>query len=236
MQFPMSDFRNVDAQYASEAPLSVRMSVWRPTVQGRSPQDDASAAVRATDPRSVLDVGCGTGVFAARLAAQLPPCRVLAVDQSQQMAKVTAARGIAAHRGDVLHLAFADGVLDVVTALWMLYHVADLDRGLREIRRVLRPGGLFVAVTNGDAHLAGLLTEAGGSPILTGFSSENGAAALGAHFQHVEQTDLATRAVFPDHDAAVAYLATFDSGLAAGLPWFEGSREYAGATTMFVAR
>ena len=60
--------------------------------------------------------------------------------------------------------------------------------------------------------------------------------ALQQHFERVTREDIATRAVFPDHAAAVAYLATTDEGLAAGLPPFEGPREYAGATTVFLAR
>jgi len=39
--------------------------------------------------------------------------------------------------------------------------------------------------------------------------------------------------VFSGHGTAVDYLATFDADLAGGLPWFEGGREYAGATTIF---
>jgi hypothetical protein len=100
----------------------------------------------------------------------------------------------------------------------------------------VRPGGTFVAATNGDRHLADLLIEAGGQPLLTQFSSENGAAALSRHFDDVHQTDLATRAVFPDHASASAYLATFDEALAASLPRFDGERQYAGATSVFVAR
>ena len=50
----------------------------------------------------------------------------------------------------------------MVAALWMLYHVPDVDRAIAEVRRVLRPGGLFVAVTNGDGHLADLRVECGG--------------------------------------------------------------------------
>jgi ubiquinone/menaquinone biosynthesis C-methylase UbiE len=50
----------------------------------------------------------------------------------------------------------ADDAADIVVAAWMLYHVPDLDAVLREVRRVLRPGGTLVAVTNGAAHLAAL--------------------------------------------------------------------------------
>ena len=78
--------------------------------------------------------------------------------------------------------------------------------------------------------------EAGGAPIVTGFSTENGRASLAPHFDHIEQSDLATRAAFPDHASAQAYLATFDADLAAALPVFAGAREYAGATTVFACR
>ena len=150
---------------------------------------------------------------------------------------MTTARGVRAQPADVQQLPFGDAQFDVVAAMWMLYHVPDLDRALAEIRRVLRPGGLFVAVTNGDGpprRAAG--GRRAGGPVITGFSTQNGAERLEQHFERVTREDIATRAVFPDHAAAVAYLATTDEGLAAGLPPFEGSREYAGATTVFLAR
>ena len=70
--------------------------------------------------------------------------------------ELTAARGVEARVADVQDLPFADDSFDVVAAMWMLYHVPDLDRGLAEVRRVLRPGGRLVAVTNGDGHTAEL--------------------------------------------------------------------------------
>jgi SAM-dependent methyltransferase len=161
---------------------------------------------------------------------------VLATDLSPRFVELTSARGVAAQVADVQQLPFADGSFDVVAAMWMLYHVPDLDRGLAEVRRVLRPGGLFVAVTNGDEHVADLRRAAGGGPVVTAFSSETGEDVLRRHFDRVEREDVATRAVFADHATAAAYLATTDPALADGLPFFEGERTYSGATTVFQAR
>lgn len=187
----------------------------------------AAAAIAAADPERLLEVGCGTGAFAERLTAENPTCSIVATDQSARLVELTAARGVDAHVADVMHLRFPDASFDIVVAMWMLYHVPDLDRGLAEVRRVLRPGGTFVAATNGDNHLAQLLVDAGGQPLVTQFSTENGAAALSRHFDDVHQSDLATLAMFPDHASACAYLATFDESLAANLPPFDGPREYA---------
>jgi SAM-dependent methyltransferase len=222
-------------QYDTEHRLDTRRSVWRPSADGRTPQDVAAAAIGAEHPSTVLEVGCGTGGFAERLAAENPSATVLGTDRSDRFVVLTAARGVGAQQADVRRLPFADQTFDVVAALWMLYHVAELDEALAEIRRVLRAGGLFVAVTNGDQHLVRLLRDAGGAPLVTGFSSENGAAALGRHFGSVAREDIATRAVFT-HAAAVEYLATFDASLAGSLPEFSGPREYPGATTVFLAR
>lgn len=233
---PGNDPEMVRGQYADESRLATRCSVWRPTVDGRTPQDVAAAAIAEVHPERLLEVGCGTGAFAERLAAENPTCSIVATDQSARFVELTAARGVDARVADLMELPFADGSFDVVVAMWMLYHVPKLDRGLAEVRRVLRPGGTFVAATNGDGHLAELLLEAGGQALVTQFSTENGASALGHHFDDVHQTDLATRAVFPDHASACAYLATFDASLAANLPPFDGERAYAGATSVFVAR
>lgn len=226
---------DVAAQYADESRLETRRSVWRGTSDGTQPVDVALEALAAAQPRDMLEIGCGTGDFASRVAARLPGARLVATDRSPRMVELAGRRGLDARRVDASELPFGDDTFDAVAAMWMLYHVPDLDRTLAQVRRVLRPDGVLIAMTNGDGHLADLLTAAGGEPMRTPFSRENGAETLRRHFAHVEQIDFDTRAVFPDHAAAQAYLATFSPALAAQLPPFAGEREFAGAATLFIA-
>lgn len=232
----MTDREVVRAQYAREDHLETRRSVWQPAADGRDPTEIALAVVRASAPRNLLEIGCGTGVFAQRLADQHPGAALLAIDQSARFVELTAARGVEARVADATDLPFDDDSFDLVAAMWMLYHVPDLDRALAEARRVLRPGGRFLAVTNGDQHVAELRRDGGGGPVITQFSTQNGEESLRRHFETVSRRDLATRAVFPDHATAVAYLESSEEHIAWDLPAFEGPREYAGEVTVFVAR
>lgn len=102
----------------------------------------------------LLDLATGTGT-AARAAARLG-ASVAAVDRSPGMLAV--ARGLSGaldlRRADAHALPFEDGNFDVVTCGLSLSHFADRDRVLREILRVLRPGGRFVASAWGEgSHL-----------------------------------------------------------------------------------
>jgi SAM-dependent methyltransferase len=237
----MDDADQVRAQYADETPLETRRAVWRPGPCGVDPLELVLDAVRAALPKDrampdVLEVGCGPGVFAARLLEELPGIALLATDQSGRFVELTTQRGVTARVMDVQHLLAPDDSYDVVIAMWMLYHVPDLDRGLAELRRVLRPGGRLVAVTNGDEHVADLRREAGGDAVLTTFSSENGEKALRRHFGTVDRHDVETRAWFPDRTAALAYLESSNEDVAWDPPLDGWPREYAGYPTVFVAR
>ena len=163
----LADPEHVREQYATEDNLETRRSVWQPDPDRGDMLEIALDAVTAALPpgRSmpdVLEVGSGPGVFAARLKERLPHVALLATDQSPRFVELTRERGVPAQLMDVQHLLPADDSYDVVVAMMMLYHVPDLHRGLAEVRRVLRPGGTFVAVTIGDEHVADLRLAAGG--------------------------------------------------------------------------
>src|SRR5439155_23396110 len=108
-----------------------------------------------------------------RIARELG-AEVVAVDQSPRMVELTRSRGVEAIVGDVQDLPFPDGAFDCVLAAWMLYHVPDLDRAVRELGRVLNPAGRLVAATNSERTLPELWEPIGHGPRSAGFSAENG--------------------------------------------------------------
>ncbi|MGE5081533.1 MAG: bifunctional demethylmenaquinone methyltransferase/2-methoxy-6-polyprenyl-1,4-benzoquinol methylase UbiE [Acidobacteriota bacterium] len=97
----------------------------------------------------VLDLCCGTGdmTFALRREAGKSPARILGADFSHAMLQRAAAKSLAAQsvldwiEADALNLPFPSAHFDLVISAFGFRNLADYDAGLREIIRVLRPGG-----------------------------------------------------------------------------------------------
>src|SRR4051812_35664119 len=93
----------------------------------------------------VLDVGCGQGIDVARYA--LAGANVTGIDLTPRHVALArshmAALGLDAEivQGDAERLPFADGTFDRASSTGVLHHTPDMPAALREIRRVLRPGG-----------------------------------------------------------------------------------------------
>jgi ubiquinone/menaquinone biosynthesis methyltransferase len=97
----------------------------------------------------VLDLACGTGDISFALAQR--GARTVGLDVTFRMLQLATARGSgrAAPRftaGDMMSLPFEDGQFDVVTSGYGIRNVPRIEPALREIHRVLRPGGLFLAL------------------------------------------------------------------------------------------
>ena len=101
----------------------------------------AQAVVRPGD--RVLDACCGTGDLA--VAAERVGGRVTGLDFSERMLERARRKSGSVEwvRGDLLALPFADGSFDAATVGFGIRNVADLEAGLRELARVLAPGGRF---------------------------------------------------------------------------------------------
>jgi ubiquinone/menaquinone biosynthesis C-methylase UbiE len=121
---------------------------------------------RALAPARVLDVATGGGHTALALAGVAR--HVTAYDVTEPMLR--AARGLLRERGaaaafvagDVEALPFRDGVFDVVTCRIAAHHFASVPGAVREVRRVLRPGGSFLLqdiLGHDDGEAAAFVTE-----------------------------------------------------------------------------
>jgi ubiquinone/menaquinone biosynthesis C-methylase UbiE len=103
-------------------------------------------------PLAILDVGCGTGIFASRIRAASPRSTVWGVDLVSAMLAQGRARWrsdlehIAAVQGDSERLPFPAGTFDVVTCANSFHHYPHQDRAVAEMHRVLKPGGRLFLV------------------------------------------------------------------------------------------
>lgn len=104
----------------------------------------------------VVDVGCGYGAYHPTLAVR--GVRVIALDSSLGMAKEARQQAISLNlpvmtiQGDAQAVPLPDASCERVMANHMLYHVPDQVAALRELRRVLKPNGRVVLVTNAADH------------------------------------------------------------------------------------
>ncbi|MEP7045873.1 MAG: methyltransferase domain-containing protein [Ilumatobacteraceae bacterium] len=98
---------------------------------------------------SLLDVGCGPGTITADLARRIPDGTVVGVDLPGDVIGIAqdelGAANLRFEVGDVYALDYDDGTFDMVFAHQVLQHLGDPVGALREIRRVLRPGGQVAA-------------------------------------------------------------------------------------------
>jgi len=162
---------------------------------------------------AVLDLGCGPGRHLAALGRARPDLGLVGADLSEGMLRAARAADprIRPLVADASRLPFGSDTFGGVMANHMLYHVADQDAAVAEVRRILTLDGAFVAVTNAVDHFAEfseLMVEATGRQrrrISERFSTDTGAEVLSAHFDEVVLHELRDELVVPEVDPIVRY-------------------------------
>ena len=120
----------------------------------RSWRKAAIDSLKPYAPQRILDVATGTGDFALMAVDRLHPQSLIGADLSEGMLSVGREKVERAGKSDVITLqkedcmalSFEDNTFDAVTVAYGVRNFEDLDRGLREMLRVLKPGGRLVII------------------------------------------------------------------------------------------
>ncbi len=110
--------------------------------------------LRPLAPEVILDVATGTADVALEAQRQLQPRRIVGIDIANEMLEIgrrkIAGRQLSGRielqQGDAENLPFADNTFDAITVAFGVRNFEHLEAGLREMRRVLKPGGKLVVL------------------------------------------------------------------------------------------
>jgi ubiquinone/menaquinone biosynthesis C-methylase UbiE len=131
-----------------------RFTLWRMNASHSKLTDWGLAHISIQKHYTILDVGCGGGRTVSKLAAMATQGKIYGVDYSEESVAATKsmnAQSIAAGRVEVRHgsvsqLPFSDGMFDLVTAVETHFWWPDLPGDMREVFRVVKPGGTFIII------------------------------------------------------------------------------------------
>ncbi|HDR2756221.1 MULTISPECIES: class I SAM-dependent methyltransferase [Enterobacter] len=136
---------NVEKQFGSQASAYLSSAVH---ASGRD-LTRLSERLAAFPQAHVLDLGCGAGH--ASFAAAQQVAQVTAYDLSSQMldvvteaAKAKGLKNLVTRQGYAESLPFADDTFEIVISRYSAHHWHDVGQALREVKRVLKPGGIFI--------------------------------------------------------------------------------------------
>ena len=195
----VNDCETVRKQYNTADRLNTRISIhskYSTNKQGFGNWITSHYQIR--EGMSVLELGCGTGEMWAGKEEIIRRCsRFVLSDFSEGMLDKAGetlrdCAGIEYRKIDIQEIPFGEGSFDIVIANMMLYHVPDLFRGLREVRRVLKKDGLFYCATYGEngmmAYIAGLFSAYRVEQTINdNFTLQNGGEKLKSVFRDVQR-------------------------------------------------
>lgn len=121
---------------------------------------EAGSKVGGREAGAVLDVATGTGDMAVMLARRFPEALITGVDISegmlevgrQKLARLKLTGRVSLQPGDSEALPFSDNAFDAITVAFGVRNFEHLEKGLREMRRVLKPGGKLVVLEFSQPH------------------------------------------------------------------------------------
>jgi SAM-dependent methyltransferase len=209
-----------ESAYADDSKIRARAAIY-------AFADERPDEAWRTDPvawdgtQVVLDAGCGNGFDLRRIVARGSCRRVVGMDLSAGMLRSASdcrdRDRVWLVQADVLRCPVRDASVDVAMAMHMLYHVPDVPAAVRELRRVIRPGGTMLASANAagsmseitvllDAAVSRSLGRQAGTMPPMSFTTETGTEILRAEFTDVTLWRQELTLSIPGPEPVVAYL------------------------------
>jgi ubiquinone/menaquinone biosynthesis C-methylase UbiE len=197
----MKDAEAVKEQYSNSTNLNTRISIHEKySVNQLGFGNWLYRQYVLKDNMRILELGCGTGeLWTNRLDHLGSGSSLILSDFSEGMVelvrnKYSAYQGVSFEQINIEEIPYDTESFDLVIANMMLYHVPDLQQGLKEVYRVLKSGGSFYCATFGENGIQQYLTRTLGKygihiDINGSFNLQNGADILGKHFTKVDRLD-----------------------------------------------
>lgn len=148
----LSKFVDIDQHYRRPSGL-VGQIIGNNMAQQHVPENDWTVSLLDVQPTDhILEIGFGPGIAIERVAALASEGHVAGVDFSRAMVTAASQRTrqamkagrVTLHYGDVVSLPFASQSFDKVFSIHSLYFWPDTQHALREIHRIMKPGGMLV--------------------------------------------------------------------------------------------
>ncbi len=170
----------------------------------------------------VLELGCGTGDMWKDKESVICTCSKIILSDFSEGMVATTRDNIGSYDNieykvlDIQDIPYEDATFDIVIANMMLYHVPDIDKGLMEVRRVLKREGRFYCATYGEhgiiEYLSKILSAYGVEDnINKNFTLQNGYEILSKIFSKVEKKEYIDSLAVTNIDDMVDYIYSLSS-------------------------
>lgn len=170
----------------------------------------------------VLEIGCGTGDMWTNRGSLIGDCSKLILSDFSEGMLAAAKNNVGNYDNieykiiDIQEIPYEDGTFDVVIANMMLYHVPDIDKGLAEVRRVLKKAGHFYCATYGENGIIGYLSKIFSAygvedNINKNFTLQNGIEILSKFFSKIEKLEYIDSLAVTNLDDMAKYIYSLSS-------------------------